>query len=170
MSRIAIIGNAGGGKSTLARKLAKQRGLRHIEIDRLLWREGWVLTPTDIYMRLHNEFIEEDEWVIDGLGQQASIPERIKRATDIILVDMPLSMHFWRAAERQIAWASGKLEHTPGGIERMPPTQALFKAIWDVEHSWMPSVRVLCSEAEKQGTSVTRLTSVDEFDEFSRTI
>jgi adenylate kinase family enzyme len=38
MSRIAIIGNAGGGKSTLARKLAKQRGLRHIEIDRLLWQ------------------------------------------------------------------------------------------------------------------------------------
>jgi len=37
MSRIVIIGNAAGGKSTLARKLAIARKLRHIEIDRLLW-------------------------------------------------------------------------------------------------------------------------------------
>ena len=48
MSRIVIIGNAGGGKSTLARTLAKQRGLRHVEIDRLFWQEGWQLTPDDV--------------------------------------------------------------------------------------------------------------------------
>ena len=41
MSRIVVIGNAGGGKSTLARLLAQRRGLPHIEIDRLLWQEGW---------------------------------------------------------------------------------------------------------------------------------
>jgi hypothetical protein len=36
MSRIVIIGNAGGGKSTLERKLAARRRLPHIEVDRLL--------------------------------------------------------------------------------------------------------------------------------------
>jgi adenylate kinase family enzyme len=104
MSRIVIIGNAGGGKSTLARTLAKQRGLRHVEIDRMLWQEGWQLTPNDVYARQHAEIIKGDGWVIDGLGQQVSIPDRVSRATDIILIDMPLWMHFWLAAERQIAW------------------------------------------------------------------
>jgi adenylate kinase family enzyme len=33
MPRIVIIGNSGGGKSTLARTLAKRRGLRHVEVD-----------------------------------------------------------------------------------------------------------------------------------------
>jgi adenylate kinase family enzyme len=36
MQRIAVIGNAGGGKSTLARALAIRRGLPYVEIDTLL--------------------------------------------------------------------------------------------------------------------------------------
>jgi adenylate kinase family enzyme len=167
MSRIVIIGNAGGGKSTLARKLAKRHAVRHIEIDRLLWQEGWVLTPADLYMRRHNEIIESDDWLIDGLGRQASIPDRINRGTQIILIDMPLWIHFWLAAERQIDWASGKLEHAPGGIDAMPSTHALFRTIWDVEQTWMPGVRKLCDEAERRGTTVTRLANVDELDSFA---
>ena len=166
-TRIVVIGNAGGGKSTLARKLAERRGLEHIEIDRLLWQDGWVLTPTEIYMRRHREIIDGDAWIIDGLGQQASIPERIRRATEIILIDMPLWMHFWLAAERQIAWAHGELDHAPGGIAQMPPTKGLFKTIWEVDQTWMAEVRALCKKAETEGKIVTRLTSVDELDAFT---
>jgi adenylate kinase family enzyme len=167
MMRIAVIGNAGGGKSTLARKLAERRGLRHIEIDRVLWQEGWVLTAEDVYTRQHREIIEQNEWVIDGLGRQNSITERLDRATEIILIDMPLWMHFWLAAERQIAWARGDLDHAPGGISQMPPTERLFRTIWEVDQTWMPNVRALCTEAETQGKIVTRLTSVDELDAFA---
>jgi hypothetical protein len=170
MPRVVVIGNSGGGKSTLARKLATVRGLEHVEIDRLLWQDGWKLTATDIYTRQHDEVIGRDNWVIDGLGQQASIPSRIARATEIIFIDMPLWMHFWLAAERQIAWAAGNLEHSPGGIAQMPPTQALFRTIWDVEQNWMPRIRALCDEAEVQGKAVTRLVNVDDLSRFSRSI
>jgi len=170
MSRVVIIGNAGGGKSTLARILSEQRALHHVEIDRLLWQEGWQLTPTDVYERQHAKIIEGDSWVIDGLGQKASISSRISRATDIILIDMPLWMHFWLAAERQIAWASGKLERTPGGISEMPPTRGLFQAIWEVDRGWMPEVRTLCMNAEKDGKPVTRVASVDELDALTRSL
>jgi len=44
VQRIAVIGNSGGGKSTLARKLAAKRGLPYAEIDALLWRPNWELT------------------------------------------------------------------------------------------------------------------------------
>jgi hypothetical protein len=69
----------------------------------LLWQEGWKLSPTDVYLKQHADLIAGDSWIIDGLGQLASIPDRLSRATEIILVDMPLWMHFWPAAERQIA-------------------------------------------------------------------
>jgi adenylate kinase family enzyme len=170
MPRLVIIGNSGGGKSTLARKLAERRGLRHVEIDRLLWQDGWVLTPEDDYRRQHREMIGEEDWVVDGLGRQDSIAERIGRATHIILIDMPIWMHFWLAAERQIAWGAGRLEHAPGGIAQMPPTRDLFRTIWEVDRDWMPGVRALCTEAEAQGKIVTRLTSVDELDAFTRRI
>ena len=73
---MVVIGNAGGGKSTLSRKLAIARALHHIEIDRLLWQAGWTLTPTDVYMRQHEAMIASDDWLIDGLGQQSSIHPR----------------------------------------------------------------------------------------------
>lgn len=168
MSRIAIIGNAGGGKSTLARKLAARRGLPHIEIDRLLWDSGWILTPADVYARQHREIIRRGEWVIDGLGRRDSIAERIGRATEIILIDMPLWMHFWLAAERQIAWATGALDHAPGGIAQMPPTKSLFHTIWQVDQDWMPGIRTLCAEAHAQGKLVTRLGGVEELEAFCR--
>jgi adenylate kinase family enzyme len=167
VSRIAIIGNAGGGKSTLARRLAKQRGLRHVEIDQLLWQEGWKLSPADVYLRRHAELISSDGWIIDGLGQQASIPDRLSRATEIILIDMPLWIHFWLAAERQIAWASGRLEHAPGGVSKMPPTDALFRTVWEVERTWMPEVRALCANAEANGTAITRIASMEELNAFA---
>lgn len=102
--RIAIIGNAGGGKSTLARTLAALLRLPHIEVDRLLWQPNWTATAATIYEADHDQAIAMDAWVIDGLGRKASISDRLSRATTIIiLVDMPLWMRVWLAAERQIA-------------------------------------------------------------------
>jgi adenylate kinase family enzyme len=168
VSRIVIVGNAGGGKSTLARKLAQRRGLQHVEIDSLLWQQGWKLTPAEIYERRHAEIIAGDDWLIDGLGRQATIVDRIARATEIILIDMPLWVHFWLAAERQIAWSQTTPEHAPGGITQMPSTEALFRTIWGVEQTWMPELRSLCREAEKQGKTITRLTDINELDAFAK--
>lgn len=168
MSRIAILGNAGGGKSTLASKLGERRAIPHFEIDGLLWREGWIPTPIETYIEQHELILSGENWIIDGLGHKDSIPARIDRATEIILIDMPLWMHFWLAAERQIAWQSGKLEHAPGGLSAMPPTRDLFRTIWDIEQDWMPGIRRLCAEAHDAGKTLTRIGSVDELDAFAQ--
>lgn len=162
MSRIAILGNAGGGKSTLARKLSERHAIPHFEIDRLLWQEGWVPAPVETYTEQHERIIASENWVIDGLGHRNSIPARIDRATEIILIDMPLWMHFWLATERQMAWQSGKLEHAPGGLSTMPPTRDLFRTIWEIEQDWMPDIRRLCAEAQDAGKTLTLVPSVDE--------
>jgi hypothetical protein len=70
-----------------------------------------------------------DSWVIEGLGRQDSIPGRLERATEIILVDLPLWVHFWLAAERQMAWMEGRVNHPPAGAETMPLTRDLFSTI-----------------------------------------
>ncbi len=168
MSRIVILGNAGGGKSTLARNMAKQRGLAHFEIDKLLWREGWIPAPIDDYSEQHQRIISEESWIIDGLGHRDSIPARINRATEIILIDMPLWMHFWLAAERQIAWHSGTLKHSPGGLSAMPPTRDLFRTIWEIEQDWMPDIRAICVAAEKAGKRLTRICDVGELERLTQ--
>ena len=110
--------------------------------------------------------IQGEGWIMDGLGQRASVPSRLARATEIILIDMPLWMHFWLAADRQIAWATGNLNNAPGGIAEMPPTKALFQSIWDVEQTWMPEIRTLCKAEAANGKSIIQLRSVDELTAF----
>jgi adenylate kinase family enzyme len=167
MRRVVVIGNSGGGKSVLARRIASQIGCPCVEIDAVLWQAGWRLTPAATYDAEHARLIAGERWIIDGLGRQESIPQRLTRSTDIVLVDMPLWMHFWLAAERQIQWASGRLEHPPAGIARMPRTKALFRTIWDVDRTWMPEIRRLAATEEKRGKHVARLASVSELEQFA---
>jgi adenylate kinase family enzyme len=170
MKRAVILGNSGGGKSTLARRLASAWTCEHVEIDALLWQPGWQLTPADIYNARHMRLISGDHWIIDGLGRLDSIPERLARATDIVIIDMPLWVHFWLAAERQIKWSAGGLEHPPAGLTSMPPTEALFRTIWDVDQNWMPEIRRLATLEEHRGKRVFRLSSLSELDTFDLTL
>lgn len=167
MKRVVVIGNSGGGKSTLARRLSAAWASPHFEIDGLLWRPGWQLTPAETYHAEHARLIAEQSWIIDGLGRQDSIPARLARATDITIVDMPVWMHFWLAAERQIKWTSGAIEHPPAGLGQMPPTEALFRTIWEVDQEWMPEIRRLVAIEEQQGKRVVRLCSVADLDGFA---
>jgi adenylate kinase family enzyme len=130
MKRAVVIGNSGGGKSTLARRLSSAWKCDHVEIDALLWQQGWPLVPADIYNAEHARLIAGEGWIMDGLGRLESIPARLARATDIVLIDMPLWMHFWLAAERQIRWSAGMIENPPAGLAKMPPTETLFRTIW----------------------------------------
>ena len=166
MKRAVIIGNSGGGKSTLARRLGSAWQCNPIEIDGLMWQPGWQLTPAEIYNAEHARLIAGESWVIDGLGRLDSIAARLARATDIVLVDMPLWMHFSLAAERQIQWATGAIEKPPAGIAAMPSTEALFRTIWEVDQSWMPEIRRLVTLEEQRGKRVFRLGSVADLNGF----
>ncbi|MGE3831110.1 MAG: adenylate kinase [Parvibaculaceae bacterium] len=167
MERVAVIGNSGGGKSTLSRRLSQQFGLPCFEVDAFLWHPGWVLNSTEAYENEHQRIIASDRWVLDGLGRLETIADRLTRATDIVLIDMPLWMHFWLAAERQIAWATGSIDSPPACAEKMPPTEALFQTIWDVDQNWMPDIRRLVLAEEARGKNVFRLTTVDELAQFT---
>ena len=164
--RVVVIGNSGGGKSTLARRLSSAGKCGHVEIDSLMWRLGWQLTPAEIYNAEHARLIAEENWIIEGLGRRESIPARLARATDIVLVDMPLWMHFWLAAERQIRWSTGTIENPPAGLTKMPPTEGLFRTIWEVDQDWMPEIRRLVALEEQRGKRIFRLGSVADLDGF----
>jgi len=161
VERVVVIGNSGGGKSVLARKLAQRRDLPYHEIDAVLWQKGWRLTPQPIYDAEHARLIGEGRWVIDGLGRQDSIATRLARATEIVLIDMPLWTHFWLAAERHLAWTAGRLEHPPAGMTEPPPLEGLFRTIAEVDREWMPEIRRLVAQEEGRGKVVRRVVGVE---------
>jgi adenylate kinase family enzyme len=64
--RIAVVGSTGSGKTTLARELAARFGLRHIEIDALLWEPNWTAASDEVLRARAKEALGEDGWVSDG--------------------------------------------------------------------------------------------------------
>jgi hypothetical protein len=164
--RIAIIGNSGGGKSALARRLSETLQLPCVEIDSVLWQPGWHLAPADVYERDHARLTGQDRWIIEGLGTRASLPQRLQCATHIVLIDMPLWVHFWLAAERHVEWVAGRLEHPPAGSAKPAPLQALFRTIAEVDGEWMPEIRRLVAEEEKRGKRVFHLAALEELNSF----
>ena len=161
--RIAVVGNAGGGKSTLARRIAVSQGIPYVEVDRLLWQKNWEPADPACYALAHDQAIDAPSWVIDGLGRRESIPKRLARSTGIILVDLPLWIHFWLAAERQIAWSQGHIKHAPAGAATAPPTEALFRTIWEVDQTWMSDLRQQIAQVETEvGKTVLRISTLDQ--------
>lgn len=148
--RIVVIGNRGGGKSTLSRRLAAKRGLAHIEIDTWLERAA-------AYEAEHVQLIAQDSWLIDGLGSQASIPVRLARATEIVLVDLPLWMHA-ALASNPFAWSTSTSRTTDARH---------WQLIEEIERERMPGIRRLCGEAEARGATLIRVESADMLERFA---
>jgi adenylate kinase family enzyme len=83
VKKVAVFGNAGGYKSTVARRLAEITGLPLIVLNVLQFPEGYRSDrdgggkiSDEQYSKLHSEILDRSEWVIDGYGSIASTWER----------------------------------------------------------------------------------------------
>ena len=67
--KILVFGNSGSGKSTVARQLAEQHALAHLDLDSIVWEPGKVAVQRDphaISASLHAFLGAHDRWVIEG--------------------------------------------------------------------------------------------------------
>ena len=94
MKKIAIFGNAGAGKSTLAKSLSEATGLPLHSVDKLKFRKGGAEIPHDDYLHNHRAILENEEaWIIDGFGCPPSAWERFGAADTLIYLDLALWRH-----------------------------------------------------------------------------
>ena len=69
--RIAVIGNTGSGKSTVAATLAHCLGLEHIELDAFMHEPGWTEAAPEVFRERVARAVRADRWVADGNYGQA---------------------------------------------------------------------------------------------------
>lgn len=83
MKKILILGIPGAGKSTIARKMAKEKNLPLIHLDKHYWQPGWQETSPEDWVKKVDEFLKEDSWVMDG-NYLESLEKRIQASDTII--------------------------------------------------------------------------------------
>jgi len=61
MKKVAVFGNAGGGKSALARRLAELTGLQLYVVDMMQFGPGGAKVPHDEFLQTHADILRGDE-------------------------------------------------------------------------------------------------------------
>ncbi len=101
MKRVAVLGTGGGGKTTLARALSERLHVPHYEVDAVQFRSDWSRIPASEVTRALDTWLEQDGWVIDGLGPLACVERRLDAADTVVWIDLPLHTHLFRALRRR---------------------------------------------------------------------
>jgi adenylate kinase family enzyme len=167
MTRVAIIGNAAGGKSTLACKLAVAQRLPYHAIDRLQWLPGWRPAPPAQFDREHDAIIDGERWIVDGVGDHDAIARRLARADTVVFVDLPLRTHLWWATRRQVRSIFVGRPDGPDGCPMWRVTWRLYRMIWWIHRELRPQLRALVAAA-MPAAQVFHLRSPREIAAFER--
>jgi adenylate kinase family enzyme len=165
MKRVAVFGNAGGGKSTLARRLADLTRLPLYPLDMIQFRPGGGQVPHEEYLKAHADLLSRDEWIIDGFGSVASAWERFEKADTLVYVDLPLVTHHWWVTKRLLKGLFVTPEGWPENSPIWSSTMNSYKVLWLCHYRLTPRYRQLVADmaASKQ---VHHLTSRAEMTAF----
>jgi len=169
VKRVAVFGNAGGGKSTLARKLAELTRIPRYPLDMIQFRAGGGEVPHDEYLKAHAELLQRDAWIIDGYGCRESAWERFASADTLVYVDLPLSTHFLWVTKRFIKGLFVTPEGWPEGSPMLSSTISSYRVLWLCHRYLTPKYRDLVSQA-RAAKRVHHLRSAAQIGEFLKAI
>jgi len=165
VKRVAVFGNAGGGKSTLARGLAELTGLPLYVVDLMQFRTGGAAVPQEEFLKAHAELLQRDAWIIDGYGSVKLSWERFAAADTLVYVDLPFFVHFLWITKR---FLKGLFVTPPGWPEGSPVISSSFssyRVLWLCHRYTTPKYRALVAEA-KARKRVHHLCSAREMSAF----
>jgi adenylate kinase family enzyme len=171
LKRIAVIGNAAAGKTTLSRILAARHQLPLTHVDSVQFIAGMNIRPHDQSIAILSQAQSQERWIIDGYGPLDILQDRLEKAEKIIFIDLPLWRHYWWATKRQIKGLWSPRAELPAYCDDVTVKQTLllFKSIWKVHKKMRPEMlKILAREKLKAKVLVIR--SLSEMRDMTRAI
>lgn len=116
--RIVVIGTTGSGKTTLAKQIAQQFQIRHIELDAENWLENWTMRPTEEFRQRIEKITTAEYWVSDG--NYSSVRDILwAKADTIIWLDYPIWTNFYRLFTRTMRRVFTREKLWGGNVESL---------------------------------------------------
>jgi adenylate kinase family enzyme len=165
MKKVAVFGNAGGGKSTLSKRLAEITGLPLHVLDKIKGEE----MPPEEYKRAHQEILLTDRWIIDGFGCMETLWPRLDEADSLVFVDLPLYLHFWWVTKRLL---TGRFRPPEGWPENSPifkHSMSSYRVLLLCHKYLTPKYREYIEQAQSN-KSVYHIRSIEQIAQFLASI
>ena len=164
MKRVLVIGSAGAGKSTFARRLGEKTGLEVIHLDKLYWKPNWVETTDKVeWRRILAEILRGESWIIDG-NYGSTMEMRLEASDTVILLDFPRYVCIWRALKRVVLYRNRTRPDMAEGCNEKIDWEFLAW-IWYYPKRSKPKVENLLRRSENE-KKVVRLRSKTEIENF----
>jgi len=126
--KIAIIGNAGSGKTTLSKKIAQITDLPLKHLDRYFWKPNWQEPNRKEFKKTHDLLCDQGEWIIEGISTKTA-QYRFERADVIIFLDTSKWTCLYRISKR--ACINWNQEICAPGCKERGPTLKFLSFIWN---------------------------------------
>jgi adenylate kinase family enzyme len=137
LARVAVVGTSCSGKSTLARLLATELNVPHIELDSKYWGPNW--TPVDSleFRRRVDELTLQPRWICDG--NYRVVRDLVwQRADTIVWLNYSFPLVFGRALRRTLRRCMSKSPLFSGNRESL--RQSFFSRdsilLWVLRTHW----------------------------------
>ena len=98
--KIAVLGYAGSGKTYLSNYMAQKRRIPVLHLDDIKWDKEWKPIDDSVVLPAVTDFMNNEDWIIDGYYEYLLLEERLESADKIILLQLPRMTCFCRAVKR----------------------------------------------------------------------
>ncbi len=115
--KIAIIGCAGSGKTTLALLLQEKFKLPLYHLDQYYWKPNWERSELAEFAQIHNELCERNAWIMEG-SYYKLFAQRARFANVIIFLDAPRYKCLWYVLKRAIIHFGKEIQGSPRGCKQ----------------------------------------------------
>ena len=123
--KIHITGNAGAGKTTLAKELGAKMDLPVFHLDQVVWKPYWEKTDSETRKRLEEELLCNPNWIIEGVSSNISY-----QADLVIFLDVPRYKCIWRCLLRNIPFLFKSRPELPEHCPEILIFPKLLSIIW----------------------------------------
>ena len=158
-----MIGSGGAGKTTLAKRLEVRLNIELIHLDSIYWKPGWVETPKAEWLKIVEELVKREAWIMDG-NYSGTLDLRIRACDTVVFLDMPRLVCLWRVAKRLLLnWNRNRPDMADECRERLN----LDFMLWICGYRKRTRPKVLSMLRENsQSKTIVLLRSQKEIEEF----
>lgn len=128
--KIAVIGYAGAGKSTLARLLGEHYQIPVLHLDRIQYAPDWRERDREEAISLVRTFMAQPQWVIDGNYTKFDQERRLREGDQIIFLNFPRFFCFFRALRRYFSFRGGNRPDMADGCNEKMDWEFIWWLLW----------------------------------------
>lgn len=153
--RLHITGNAGSGKTTLAKQLGQALNIPVNSLDSVVWKEGWVAASKEERTLGEQKLVNQRHWIIEGVSKTVR-----ENADYVIFLDVPRHVCLLRCFKRNLPYLFRSRPGLPSNCPEIRVILRLFKLIWMFPALARPII--LQSLDQQKSVVLSQVTNLDD--------